>query len=185
MDERRREKLSRLLTYLLRHNPSAIGMTLDERGFSDITVDELARRISERGGYEWVKPEHILTVVKTDEKGRFEIADGKIRATYGHSIDVSTGVPVKDVKVLYHGITLRAWKRIKDEGIKPRKRRFVHLSSSVEDAVNVARRHGRDVIVLEINAEEMIKDGYEIRKAGKGIYLVREVPPKYITGAYV
>ncbi|MGC9104592.1 MAG: RNA 2'-phosphotransferase [Candidatus Methanodesulfokora sp.] len=185
MDEKSREKLSRLLTYILRHNPSAIGMKLDESGFSDITVDEIARRISARRGYEWVKPEHISAVVKTDDKGRFEIAEGRMRATYGHSIDVNAGVPVRDVKVLYHGTTLRAWRRIKDEGIRPGKRRFVHLSSSVEDAIDVARRHGKDVVVLEIDAEAMIRDGYEIRRAGRGIYLVRKVPPKYITGVYV
>ncbi len=159
-------------------------MELNESGFSSITVEELARRIAMMRSYEWVRPEHIMEVVRMDEKGRFEIEDGRIRATYGHSIEVKTGVPVRDVKVLYHGTTLRAWKRIKDQGIKPGRRRYVHLSSSVEDAVNVARRHGKDIVVLEVDAEAMIKDGYEIRMAGRGIYLVREVPPKYITGAY-
>ncbi len=183
---KRRERLSKLLTYILRHNPSLVGIELDEEGFSNVDIDELARRISERKGYEWVRPEHIRMIVEKDPKGRFEIRDGRIRATYGHTVQVDEiGTPVRDVKVLFHGTTLRAWKSIEKEGIKPQKRRYVHLSSSVEDAIEVASRHGSDVVVLEIDVEAMIKDGYEVRKAGKGIYLVKEVPPKYITGVYV
>ncbi|WP_237558718.1 RNA 2'-phosphotransferase [Candidatus Methanodesulfokora washburnensis] len=182
MKNSRMERLSKLLSYILRHNPSSVGMTLDNKGFSSITVEELARRIATRRGYEWVRPEHIVEVVEIDEKGRFEIKDGRIRATYGHSIDVEAGTPTKDVEILYHGTTLRAWKMIRDQGIKPGKRRYAHLSSSIEDALSMARRHGRDVVILKIDAKAMINDGFEVRKAGKGIYLVKEVPPKYIVG---
>ena len=179
--ERRMVKLSKLLSYILRHNPSHIGISLDEMGFSNVTLEEIARRIAEKRGYEWVRPEHILRLVEMDEKGRFEVRDGRIRATYGHSIDVEAGVPVSDVATLYHGTTLRAWRRIRKEGIKPGKRKYVHLSPSVEEALIVARRHGEDVVVLEVDARAMINDGFEIRKAGK-VYLVREVPPNYIVG---
>jgi putative RNA 2'-phosphotransferase len=177
-------KLSKLLSYILRHNPSYIGISLDEKGFSSVTLEEIARRIAEKRGYEWVRPEHILRVVEADEKGRFEVRDGRIRAAYGHSIDVEAGVPVRDVATLYHGTTLRAWRRIREEGIRSGKRKYVHLSPSVEDAFIVARRHGEDVVVLEVDARAMINDGFEIRKAGK-VYLVREVPPNYIIGLKV
>ncbi len=179
--EPRMVKLSKLLSYILRHNPSYIGISLDDMGFSNVTVEEIARRISEKRGYEWVKPEHILRVIEVDEKGRFEVRDGRVRAAYGHSVEVEAGVPVSDLATLYHGTTLRAWRRIREEGIKPGRRKYVHLSSSVEEAAIVARRHGKDVIVLEVDARAMLNDGFEIRKAGK-VYLVREVPPKYIIG---
>ncbi len=186
IEEKRREKLSRLLTYILRHNPSSVGMELDDEGFSGVDIEELARRISRRRGYEWVRPEHIKMVVERDPKGRFEMRDWRIRATYGHTVRVDkVGTPVRDIKVLFHGTTLRAWRNIDREGIKPQRRRYVHLSSSIEEAIEVASRHGPDVVVLEVDVEAMANDGYEVRKAGRSIYLVKEVPRRYITGIYI
>ena len=60
------------------------------------------------------------------------------------------------------------------------KRREVHLSETVEDAIEVGKRYSEKPVILTINAKNMINDGYEIRKKGK-VYTTDFVPPKYIS----
>jgi len=59
------------------------------------------------------------------------------------------------------------------------KRREVHLSETIQDAVEVGRRHHQNPAVLAIDARGMIKSGFKIRKKGR-VYTTDYVPPKYI-----
>ncbi len=181
MDPKRKVKLSKLLSFILRHNPSLLGISLDPEGFSNISIDELAARIRKLRGYNWVTPEDIFKVVETDEKGRFEIREGRIRATYGHSICVKPKYEeVKEAPRLFHGTTREAWERIKKSGLIPMGRRFVHLTTKQEVALNVARRHGSNPILLEVDGNSMIRDGLRLWKASDVIYLTEKVPPRYL-----
>ena len=97
MKEGLKTKVSRYMSYLLRHNPENLKM--DERGF--VSLDELFQKVRERFH---VDKELIFVIVEKSERKRFEIVDGKIRALYGHSVPVRLGLKEdKDVKVLYHG----------------------------------------------------------------------------------
>ncbi len=181
MDERMR-RLSKLLTLVLRHRPELMGIRLDEFGFSDVDVGELARRISRLRGFEWVTAGDIEMVVMRDPRGRFEIKGGRIRATYGHSVPVlPPGDPLEDPPpVLYHGTTRRALSKILREGIKPMRRRFVHLSATPEVAVEVGRRHGSDVVVLGVDAQGLVRRGMRVWRGSDLIYLTEWVPPELI-----
>ncbi len=181
MDERMR-RLSKLLTLVLRHRPELMGIRLDEFGFSDVDVGELARRISRLRGFEWVTAGDIEMVVMRDPRGRFEIRGGRIRATYGHSVPVlPPGDPLEDPPpVLYHGTTRRALSKILREGIKPMRRRFVHLSATPEVAVEVGRRHGSDVVVLVVDAQGLVRRGMRVWRGSDLIYLTEWVPPELI-----
>ncbi len=181
MDERMR-RLSKLLTLVLRHRPELMGIRLDEFGFSDVDVGELARRISRLRGFEWVTAGDIEMVVVRDPRGRFEIRGGRIRATYGHSVPVlPPGDPLEDPPpVLYHGTTRRALSKILREGIKPMRRRFVHLSATPEVAVEVGRRHGSDVVVLVVDAQGLVRRGMRVWRGSDLIYLTEWVPPELI-----
>ena len=181
MDQRKRVKLSKLLSFILRHNPSLLGISLDSEGFADVSIEELALRIRKLRGYEWVTSEHILEVVELDEKGRFEVKDRKIRATYGHSVEVKPKYPeVQETPKLYHGTTRRAWERIKKTGLLPMGRKYVHLTTRLADALEVARRHGKDAIILEVDGNSMIREGLPIWRASDSIYLAEKVPPRYL-----
>ena len=175
------ERLSRLLSYLLRHNPAAVGADVDREGWLSIGVGELAERISRMRGYEWVTEEDILDVVRRDERGRFEVRGDRIRATYGHSLPVDpTGEEVRDPPILYHGTTERAWRRISAEGILPMGRRFVHLTPYPEVALEVASRRRGPLVLLEVDAPSMARDGLKIWRASPVIYLAERVPPEYV-----
>jgi putative RNA 2'-phosphotransferase len=81
---------------------------------------------------------------------------------------------------LYHGTVARFVDAIRREGLQPRARQFVHLSRDVQTATTVGRRRG-EPIVLTISAVEMATDGFEFYLSANGVWLTRQVPPRFIT----
>ncbi len=181
IDRYRREKLSRLLSGLLRHFPWEAGLSLDEEGF--VSLYELAEAIKHKwkgGNYSWVTEEHIFVVAKLDPKGRFEVIGDRIRARYGHSIHVD----IKYEKTfyphpLYHGTIEEKLKSIMKEGLKPLRRRYVHLTSNISDAWTRAEtRHGTP-IVLVIDGR-YLSEKRLLYKASDTVFLAPYVTPEAI-----
>jgi len=123
----------------------------------------------------------ILEIVEKSERRRFEIVGDKIRALYGHTIPVELELSEdKGVKVLYHGTTPEAASKILKEGIKPMKRRWVHLSPTIETAMQVGLRRTRNPVILEIDVEKARKKGLKFYKATEKVYLCKKVLPEHI-----
>ncbi|GAB6944756.1 RNA 2'-phosphotransferase [Vulcanisaeta sp. JCM 14467] len=179
-----RNRLSHLMTYLLRHNPGAVGLSMDREGW--VGINKLVNAIRTRwnpGAYSWLTTEHVLAVALMDPKGRFEVRDGMIRARYGHNkslnVDIRYDVD-NEVSVLYHGTTKEALTRIMREGIKPMNRKYVHLVLDLRDAYEVALRHGSDVVILKVNADCLRKSGQQVLIATDRVRLTSYVPPQCI-----
>ena len=169
-----RRRVSKYLSGALRHFPDDVGLTLDEAGWTDweSVVD------STKAKYDWIDREAIEGVVRCDPKGRFEVDDGRIRAAYGHSVEVSlesdeTPVP----KTLYHGTSPEALESIMAVGLKPMGRQQVHLSGDIETAREVGRRHASEPAVLAVDAGGLQSAGYEVTKRGTSVYTTDSVPP--------
>lgn len=177
LSSERRRRLSKFLSGLLRHFPDEYGLALDARGWADRdAVDAVVT-----GRYDWADGTAVGAVVATDPKGRFEYTAQRIRAAYGHSVDVvleDADNPVPET--LYHGTAPSAVDSILAEGLKPMGRQLVHLSPSVADAREVGRRHASDPVVLVVDAEAMVDDGHEIAKRSEAVYTVDTVPPRYV-----
>ncbi|MBF0102999.1 MAG: RNA 2'-phosphotransferase [Desulfobacterales bacterium] len=172
-------KVSKFLSYVLRHKPSDIGLQLDSQGWA--SIDELINAAVRQG----IKLNHemITEVVETNDKKRFALSpDGKrIRANQGHSIPVDLGLKEKEPPhVLFHGTAKRFIEQIHQEGIKPRGRHHVHLSNDYETAVNVGMRHGSPV-VLQIEAKKMYSDGLKFYESENGVWLTDKVDPNYVS----
>lgn len=179
-EERRLERLSKFISMILRHKPEAIGITLDEHGWAD--VDELIKGINETGEEIEFSKDTLETIVKTDKKQRYSFSQDRtlIRANQGHSIPVDVELEKKEPpKVLYHGTGVKSVKAIQEQGLLPMERLYVHLSTDVETATNVGKRHGTPVI-FQVNAEQMQKDGYDFFQSVNGVWLTKEVPTKYL-----
>lgn len=58
-------------------------------------------------------------------------------------------------------------------------RNFVHLSSDIKTATSVGMRHG-ELAMLKIKSREMENDWYEFNISENNVWLVSEVPSKYI-----
>lgn len=112
------KKLSVFLSLVLRHQPEAAGIALDEHGWAD--VEELIEGFQRTGRQ--LDREILKEIVRTDEKGRYRMSeDGAlIRANQGHSIPVD--VELKETMppgVLYHGTAERFLPFIMEEGLHP------------------------------------------------------------------
>lgn len=178
MDKRRHKRVSKFLSYILRHHPESIGIALDSRGWVDVA--ELLRAAG-RSGVEMTL-EELRTVVKEDDKQRFAFSgDGlRIRANQGHSIPVDLGYdPVIPPDVLYHGTARRRLDSIRRQGLLRGARHDVHLSPDPVTAKQVGRRYGKPV-VIEIQAGKMHADGHKFYLSANGIWLTGHVPPSYM-----
>lgn len=168
-------KISKQMAYMLRHNPS--GMDMSEEGFVDI--GELFSRLQER--WPGIDEQALQELVERDPKGRYEIRGGKIRARYGHSIPVKPTVEKADVDVLYHGTTPQATDKILKEGLKSKGRQMVHLSKTVEDAVDVGKRRTDNPVVLRVDVRRAQKEGVEIGRASDRVFVADYIPPEFVS----
>lgn len=175
----RLEQVSKFLSYILRHRPDQIGLTLDAHGWADI--QELIARAGRHGTA--LNIPLIHEVVETSDKRRFILSDDgeRIRANQGHSIPVDLGLTATmPPPILYHGTASRFVESICRSGLLPRTRHHVHLSATVETAMNVGARHGKPVLLV-VDAAGMAKAGHDFFVSANGVWLADAVPPQFIT----
>jgi putative RNA 2'-phosphotransferase len=172
-----RVKLSKLVSGILRHFHQALGVELDAEGFAD--VSDLAKAVSGREGYEWVRPEHIVALALLDPKGRFELRGNRIRARYGHSVRVCVRYPEEYPDTpLYHGTSRSKLPSILERGLLPMGRLFVHLSVDPADAAQRASRFP-DPVVLVVDPRRM-RGRARLYRASAKVYVAERVPPDCI-----
>ncbi len=170
--------ISKLLSYILRHKPDSVGLTLDDSGW--VKVHDLLMACNSHG--HTFDKDDLDLVVATNDKKRFEYtADGlSIRASQGHSIDVDLGyITATPPPILYHGTADRFIESIKKSGLLKRNRTHVHLSASQETASIVGKRHGK-LVLLTIDTASMHKQGYEFFLSTNGVWLTDNVPVLFI-----
>lgn len=173
-------KISKAVSYALRHAPEKLGIKLDKEGWTN-TVD-LITQLNLRG-YDVDFPK-LKQVVDQNDKQRFALTqDGlRIRANQGHSVkDVDLGLnPTLPPKRLYHGTQTSFLPLIHKDGLKAMSRNHVHLSTDVETATKVAKRRGPKITILVVNSERMNSAGLKFYKSDNGVWLTDEVPAQYI-----
>ena len=95
--------------------------------------------------------DQIRLVAQHPAEDRFEVDGPRIRARYGHSIDVDLGLqPSEPPGVLFHGTSRDSVPSIMANGLLPMGRRYVHLVSDPDNARKIGKRRG-DPVVLEID----------------------------------
>lgn len=142
MTEPQLTRISKILSYHLRHRPDALGLTLGPGGW--VAVDTLLAALAQNG--KPVTRAELDEVVARNPKQRFAFDESgtRIRASQGHSVAVDLELaPVEPPAVLYHGTDVRAVASILREGLRKQQRHHVHLSSDVATALAVGTRHGR------------------------------------------
>lgn len=171
-------RVSKFLSYVLRHRPDSIGISLDRQGWA--SVSELLAKAAAAGTA--ISLDELKEIVAQNDKKRFVLSDDAthIRAAQGHSVDVDLELTVKTPPpVLYHGTVGKFMADIRKQGLRPMTRHDVHLSPDKETAIRVAIRRGKPVILV-IETYPMVRDGYQFRVSDNGVWLTSEVPPKYI-----
>jgi putative RNA 2'-phosphotransferase len=118
-------------------------------------------------------------IVAADKKGRFEIRNNKIRAVYGHSIKKVALEAEKPPDILYHGTTGKSLDEILQSGIKPMKRKYVHLSLDLETAIIVAKRRTNSPKIIVIDAGKCWMDGIKFYKGSESTWLSEYIDHNY------
>ncbi len=168
---------SKYISLILRHRPDVIGIQLDEYGWAD--VSDLIKGIQKTQPFSM---EILEDIVATDEKQRYSFNEDKtlIRANQGHSVPVDVELEKRTPpEELWHGTGEKYVDSIMEQGLLPKSRLYVHLSSNYSTAVKVGSRHGKPV-VFKVNSQQMDKDGYNFFLSVNGVWLTKAVPVKYL-----
>jgi len=184
MDAKNRKRISKFLSYVLRHHPELINLALDKNGWAN--TQELLEKSTRKNHI--LSIEILREIVETNDKKRFSFNEdeSKIRANQGHSLqDIDLEIPVQQPPaILYHGTVSKFLASIKEKGLIKGSRQHIHLSLDVETAKKVGSRRGVPII-LTIDAQKMYSEGYEFYCSANGVWLTEHVPAKYINFPYL
>ncbi|XP_016130212.1 tRNA 2'-phosphotransferase 1 isoform X2 [Sinocyclocheilus grahami] len=134
-EESRDVRLSKSLSYALRHGANKMGLQMNSDGF--VFVEELLAHQQFRS----FSLEDVERVVATNDKQRFKLCnhpeDGRlqIRANQGHSVKV-TDLELRAVALddpdypreAVHGSYMKHWPSIRSQGISRMNRTHIHLA---------------------------------------------------------
>lgn len=169
-------ELSKEISYALRHAPWEYELELDAEGF--VPIDQLLFALNEPRQYEReIVQADLEHIIETSEKKRHEIVGDKIRALYGHSVPQTIlkepGIPPE---ILYHGTTHRALESIMQNGLKPMKRQYVHLSVDTEMATQVGKRRDSMPVILQIDTTKATAAGVQFYIGNEKVWLCHHIP---------
>lgn len=178
MDGKRLVKMSKYLSRHLRHQPEALGLTLEPGGW--VAVDVLLATANSRGVA--LTRADLAEIVAGNDKQRFAFDETgqRIRANQGHSVPIDLQLAsVSPADVLYHGTAQANVGVILREGLRKMRRHHVHLSGDVATAVKVGMRHGAPAVLM-VDAAGMARDGHQFYRSENGVWLTESVPPQYL-----
>ncbi len=172
-------KLSKEVSYALRHAPWEYELELDSEGWVEIA--QLLAALHESPHWREVNAQDLGVMIGQSDKRRHEISGERIRALYGHSIPQRISkTPAKPPEVLYHGTARRFIPSIKENGLLPRSRQYVHLSADTETALQVGKRRDDEPVLLRVKALEAWGNGVSFYIGHEKVWLADTVPYAYI-----
>ncbi|KAJ1108630.1 hypothetical protein NDU88_006006 [Pleurodeles waltl] len=165
-DENPDVRLSKALSFLLRHGADKLGLQLGSDGF--LYMDEILGLPQFRAYTQG----DVLRVVENSNKQRFTVrshpADNRlqIRANQGHSLQVEDLelIPITKETTLpdsvVHGTYLRFWPSIKSHGLSRMSRMHIHLAPGLPGAEDVisGMRKSCDLAIF-IDLPKALSDG--------------------------
>ncbi len=171
-------KMGRFLSLVLRHQPQAAGITLDQNGWA--SVDELIRGVNRTGRR--LDRAALDRIVAENSKQRYSFNEDRtrIRANQGHSLTVDVELKQQmPPAVLYHGTAQHYVQSILQQGIRRGTRQHVHLTEDQKLAAKVGSRHGQPA-VLAVDAADMHQAGYLFYRSENDVWLCEHVPAIYM-----
>lgn len=168
-------RVSKFMSFALRHNPAEAGITLDAQGY--VAIRDLIKAIESHYKINF-KREDLDRLVEENNKKRFVIVGDKIRANQGHSIEVDLQLQLATPpETLYHGTKRQFMRSIMEKGLLKGERHHVHLSGDLETARIVAARRKGDSVILAVQTSLMDQPFYI---SENGVWLTENVPAKFL-----
>jgi putative RNA 2'-phosphotransferase len=170
-------RLSRKLSWLLRHGAKDAGVAQTDSGF--VAIADVLRVVR------CTRPD-LERVVRENAKKRFEIVGEEIRAVQGHSTGVvsidaleASYARYEGPDVILHGTSCNAVPGIAREGISPMSRTHVHLAPH---ATSIVGKRAAVDLFLEVSVSALAAHGHVVFASPNGVLLVRHVPAACIVG---
>ncbi|MFC4100777.1 RNA 2'-phosphotransferase [Paenibacillus xanthanilyticus] len=177
-NKQERQRLSKMLTKMLRHAPDEFGLRLNQADGS-CEADALLAALRRQSVWAGVTMEDIEAVVRQCEKQRFELREGRIRARYGHSCERVAYEAAVPPAILYHGTNRKALAQIKQEGLRAMGRQYVHLSEGKPFAELAGRRRG-ELAMLRVDTVSAAQAGVTFYRAGNEVWLADQIPAEVL-----
>jgi len=180
MNDEEVDQLGRIMAGVLRHFPERFSLSMDSRGWVDVRsiVDAVRAR---RNQFHWLRSHHIRALAATDPKGRYQVDMDRVRATYGHSLDVDLDLPTDDIPAeLYYPATEEEVGIMLETGLHPSDRKYVHLSRAPENAADAGSRRTEKPVILKVDARGAIAAGTVIKRAGNTVFIAKEIPAEFL-----
>ena len=173
-------RLSKTVSHALRHEPWVYELELDENGW--VPVAELLAALREESpAWRDLAEADLAAMMRASSKQRFELAQGRIRALYGHSVPGKLHkTPAEPPPQLFHGTSAAAVDAIRRDGLLPMSRQYVHLSADRETAQAVGRRKAPQPTILIVRAHEAWSAGAPFYHGNEKVWLADRVPPQFI-----
>lgn len=176
LDETKTEQLGRLVAGGLRHFPGDLGLEMDSRGWVDLA--KLGEVVRSR--HRWASKELVIALVESDPKQRYEIHNDKIRARYGHSVDVELDHVDNTLPKLYYGASEEEADRILEIGLKSASQRYVHLSTTPQKAWHVATFRTGNPKIIQVDAANAQKQGVKMMTVNEDIVISEMIPSQFL-----
>lgn len=179
VDDAELRRLSKAMSWMLRHAADELGLVMDPEGF--VAIPDVIRVLQE--SHPSVDASTLARVVEKVEpaKQRFHIEGEWIRANYGHSLaEKVRHAASTPPDVLLHGTSEDTVATILGSGLRPMRRQYVHLTTDARLAVQVGSRHGRPCL-LAVAARKAHDRGIAFYQANERFWLADGVPPTFIS----
>jgi len=164
-------RVSKQLSWILRHGAHRMGLKMDDDGFLDV---ESILTLREFVG---VTLEDVISIVKDNDKKRFTLKTDdktgllKVRANQGHSIAVKK-LDIKKIsamaassrfyKNVIHGTNSEAWELIKETGgLSRMTRNHIHFAMGEPGKVVISGIRSHSTIWIYVDLAHAIRDGFE------------------------
>jgi len=173
-------KLSKEVSYALRHAPGEYELELDSEGWVDI--EQLLLSLHTDKKWESITESDLRRMIDVSDKKRHEILNKRIRALYGHSVPQKVFKEVEiPPSILYHGTAKNLVEQMLSEGLQPMRRQYVHLSTDIDTANIVGKRKDSHPALLRIHAEKASNEGINFHQGNNAVWLADYIPSRFIS----
>lgn len=175
-------KLSRVMSHALRHEPWLYELELDDEGWTNVEALLAALR-QESPAWSTLSERDLLDVIAGSSKQRHEMTAGRIRALYGHSLPGKLHrTAAEPPDQLFHGTAPDAVVQILENGLLPMGRQYVHLSVDRAMADAVGGRKARSPVILTVRARDAWAAGVPFYAGNDKVWLADHVPATFLAG---
>ena len=175
MSPRHLDQFGRIMAGVLRHFPDRFELEMDQQGW--VGASEFIESLKhQQRHFDYLTMDHLQAAVETDPKGRYQLVDGRLRATYAHSLELDLDLPTEGVpEHLYFACSQEDSEEYLKQGLYPLDRQMVHLSGTRLNALEAGRHIIGKPVVLLIDVRAAEEAGKPIMKAGTTVYVTHEV----------